>query len=178
MLAISNWNTGVLFCSRMVDCGRGSSLCSIRTIRPLIVFNKKASHAAECDPHSLCHSAGDAFLVFCVEQSKGLDLKSWDSTAKREQYDELIENRKGLHYEMTSGKAFVWFLTGHGPFRFYQNRFGLSQETGCRLCGGRQIESSLVTHQNTSLEPCLRKQADSMLTLPLLIFVRHLIYYY
>ena len=35
----------------------------------------------------------------------------------------------------------ICYLTGHGPFRVYLNRFGLSQETSCRLCGSHQDES-------------------------------------
>ena len=35
----------------------------------------------------------------------------------------------------------LWFVLGHGPFRSYLNRFGLSEETDCRLCDCRSIES-------------------------------------
>ena len=66
-----------------------------------------------------------------------------DKATRRDQYVQRLEDGGERHHEIeeTKSKVMIWYLTGHGPFRIYLNRFGLSQETSCRLCGSHQDES-------------------------------------
>ena len=56
-------------------------------------------------------------------------------------YDERADLEWFSEIQTSTGREIVWFLTGHGPFRSYLFRFGLSKESTCRLCKSKQTET-------------------------------------